>query len=71
MCNHSIAWNLLTVVVYNFAMPADSDGLCCLCDKEINAKLNPCGHSVMCKDCTGEAKRCPTCHVGPHLSVAS
>jgi E3 ubiquitin-protein ligase mind-bomb len=39
------------------------DHLCCMCDQEVNVRLSPCGHTVMCSDCAHIAKRCPTCRV--------
>ena len=39
------------------------DQLCCLCDCVVNVRLSPCGHSTMCSECAGTAKRCPQCRV--------
>ena len=39
------------------------DRLCCMCDQEVNVRLSPCGHTVMCSDCAHIARRCPTCRV--------
>ena len=42
----------------------DVDGdICCICERRIDVKLVPCGHSVMCSECVHGAKRCPTCTV--------
>ena len=42
---------------------ASGENVCCLCDEEINVKLQPCGHAVMCFKCSHIAKRCPICTV--------
>ena len=42
---------------------SSNDRLCCMCDQEVNVRLSPCGHTVMCSDCAHIAKRCPTCRV--------
>ena len=41
---------------------ADED-ICCMCERRIDVKLVPCGHSEMCSECIHKAKRCPTCSV--------
>ena len=47
------------------------DRLCCMCDKEFDVRLQPCGHTVLCLDCSTMAKRCPTCNVSyPHCNCA-
>lgn len=35
---------------------------CCVCmDEESNIVLVPCGHLVMCKNCSKEIEKCPIC----------
>ena len=48
--------------IYSIVIDSD-DQLCCLCGKEMNVELDPCGHSVLCSNCAREAKRCPICNV--------
>ena len=51
---------------------SDSDDrLCCLCDRVVNVRLSPCGHSTMCSECAGTAKRCPECRVSSSSGTLS
>ena len=37
--------------------------LCVLCESPADVKFEPCGHTIMCKECADRAKRCPNCKV--------
>ena len=71
MCMHALL-KCRSAECANEYFAADSDdGLCCLCDKPVSAKLVPCGHTLMCRTCVGEARRCPKCFVSQCFCVSS
>ena len=41
---------------------------CFVCDSATIVSFRPCGHSVLCNDCSKRAKKCPTCKVNPSHS---
>ena len=41
----------------------DDDEACLLCDRPIDVRIEPCGHSVLCRSHANTAKRCPQCRV--------
>ncbi|XP_032233769.2 E3 ubiquitin-protein ligase MIB2 isoform X1 [Nematostella vectensis] len=36
---------------------------CCLCDKSVDCKFMPCGHSIVCYECGNMFKKCYKCKV--------
>lgn len=42
---------------------------CMLCDAPVTIKLMPCGHSVICGDCSKRATKCPSCQVWCTYSI--
>lgn len=37
--------------------------LCFLCEGEVDIRLEPCNHAVLCSHCAQRAKKCPKCRV--------
>ena len=44
-------------------LPPDDDNTCLLCDEPIDVRIEPCGHTVLCRSHANTAKRCPQCRV--------
>ena len=44
-------------------LPPDDDEACLLCYEPVDARIEPCGHSVLCRSHANTAKRCPQCRV--------
>ncbi|XP_062506167.1 E3 ubiquitin-protein ligase MIB2-like isoform X2 [Corticium candelabrum] len=42
---------------------AGGGGVCPVCDEEANIEFRPCGHVVMCENCSKHAKKCLQCRV--------
>ena len=42
---------------------SDDDEACLLCDEPIDVRIEPCGHTVLCRSHANTAKRCPQCRV--------
>ena len=38
-------------------------GPCFLCEEISNVKFEPCGHIVMCTECSNRTIKCPQCRV--------
>ncbi len=38
-------------------------GECRLCDSAVDIVLKPCNHTVICRNCSKIAKKCPSCQV--------
>ena len=36
---------------------------CFICDSAAIFTFRPCGHSVLCNDCSKRVKKCPTCKI--------
>ena len=43
--------------------PPDDEEACLLCDRPIDVRIEPCGHTVLCRSHANTAKRCPQCRV--------
>ena len=43
--------------------PPDDDDTCLLCDRPVDVRIEPCGHTVLCRSHANTAKRCPRCRV--------
>ena len=44
-------------------LPCDDDEACLLCDEPVDVRIEPCGHTVLCRSHANTAKRCPQCRV--------
>ena len=42
---------------------ATSEEECLLCGEPVDIRLMPCGHIIICKECSQRAKKCPQCKV--------
>ena len=43
--------------------PDNDDDTCLLCDRPVDVRIEPCGHTVLCRSHANTAKRCPQCRV--------
>lgn len=50
--------------VFHLAVGVSPEELkCFLCEADVDVRLEPCNHAILCNDCAQRARKCPKCRV--------